>query len=165
MTCGRPCILRIAASASSAPGRCARPPHECIINLVLQLDAGTGKGFSGHRAVVVPSQSIERRAIESHLYTAGESWIPVALAWGWRRGRSATSNGLRFVDNRTENEIRVGNRVPPRLRSGRTLWCQGAPTWTCCGVTQGVKLRGQCRRFCQPQGGARLGETWKAERT
>jgi hypothetical protein len=29
---------------------------------------------------------------------------------------------------------------------GRTLWCLGAPTRTCCGVTQGVKLRGQRRR-------------------
>src|SRR3989304_10532164 len=125
MTCGRLCILRSAASASSAPGPCAPPPHECIINLVLQLDAGTGKGFSGHRAVVVPSQSIERRAIESHLYTAGESWIPVALAWGWRRGRRGTSNGLRFVDNRTEKDSRVGNRGPTGRKSGRTLWGQG----------------------------------------
>src|SRR5918996_965563 len=29
---------------------------------------------------------------------------------------------------------------------GRTLWCLGAPTRTCCGVTQGVKLREQRRR-------------------
>ena len=37
------------------------------------------------------------------------------------------------------------------------------PTRTCCGVTQGVKLRGQRRQPCQPRGGARPGETWKAE--
>ena len=29
---------------------------------------------------------------------------------------------------------------------GRTLWCLGAPTRTCCGVTQDVKLREQRRR-------------------
>ena len=74
-----------------------------------------------------------------------KSWIPVPLAWGWRRERSATSNGLRFVDNRTENETRVGNRVPTGRKSGRSLWCQGAPTRTCCGATQGVKLRGHPR--------------------
>ena len=50
-------------------------------------------------------------------------------------------------------------------KSGRTLWCLGAPTRTCCGVTQGVKLREQRRQLCQPRGGARPGETWKAERT
>jgi hypothetical protein len=33
---------------------------------------------------------------------------------------------------------------------GRTLWCLGAPTRTCCGGTQGVKLRGQRRQPCQP---------------
>src|ERR671911_774763 len=48
-------------------------------------------------------------------------------------------------------------------KPGRTLWCLGAPTRTCCGVTQGVKLRGQRRQPCQPRGGARPGETWKAE--
>jgi hypothetical protein len=46
---------------------------------------------------------------------------------------------------------------------GRTLWCLGAPTRTCCGATRGVKLRGQRRQPCQPRGGARPGETWKAE--
>jgi hypothetical protein len=45
----------------------------------------------------------------------------------------------------------------------RTLWCRGAPTRTCCGVIQGVKLRGQCRTACQPQRGSWLGETWKVE--
>jgi hypothetical protein len=45
----------------------------------------------------------------------------------------------------------------------RTLWCRGAPTRTCCGAIQGVKLRGQRRTTCQPQGGSWLGETWKVE--
>jgi hypothetical protein len=82
----------------------------------------------------------------------------------WRRETSATSNILRFEHTATGDVSRVGNRVPAGHVPGRTLWCQGAPTRTCCGATQGVKLRGQCRRLCQPQGGARLGETWKAER-
>ena len=60
--------------------------------------------------------------------------------------------------------VRVGIGVPAAEPFVvRTLWCRGAPTRTCCGAIQGVKLRGQCRTACQPRGGSWLGETWKVE--
>jgi hypothetical protein len=58
----------------------------------------------------------------------------------------------------TRGGMLQGSRFECRPGSpGRTLWCLGAPTRTCCGVTQGVKLRGQRRQPCQPRGGARPG--------
>jgi hypothetical protein len=86
------------------------------------------------------------------------------LSRGWRSEARATRNLLQFEHTDWKRIVRVGMGVPAAERSVvRTLWCRGAPTRTCCGVIQGVKLRGQRRTVCQPQGGLWLGETWKVE--
>ena len=69
-----------------------------------------------------------------------------SLRASWRRERSATRNILYFRAHPSGRMLQ-GSRFECRSgQPGRTLWCLGAPTRTCCGVTQGVKLRGQRRR-------------------
>ena len=79
------------------------------------------------------------------------------------RGRIGGGRGVRpetfSTFEHTRGGMLQGSRFECRSgKPGRTLWCLGAPTRTCCGVTQGVKLRGQRRQPCQPRGGARPGD-------
>jgi hypothetical protein len=128
-----------------APERKRTTPWSAFIRIHLALLVGTVRGTPavyGH-----PRHSLVTRRDRPTMVRAA----PIC-----RSERSATSNILRSEHTGTGDVSRVGSRVPAGRESGRTLWCQGAPTRTCCGVTQGVKLRGQCRWLCQPRGGARL---------
>jgi hypothetical protein len=64
------------------------------------------------------------------------------LAEGERRDQKHSP-----LSSTPERGMLQGSRFECRSgQPGRTLWCLGAPTRTCCGVTQGVKLREQRRR-------------------
>src|SRR5258707_15563738 len=57
---------------------------------------------------------------------------PSARSGNWRTEKSETSNIIRFEHTKTGDDLRITTRVPTGRESGRTLWCQGAPTRTCC---------------------------------